>query len=311
MVPGCLHQRLRGGGEQRGRACRDRRSCRRSVTVHPANQTDEGGRTASFTATVAARRAPTVQWQTSANDGSTWNDISGATSTTYTFTATTAAHGMWFRAVFTNIDGQLASGPATLTVRSVSGSDFDGDATTDIAVYRRTTGFWYVGNDQWVRYGGPGDVPVAGDYNGDGTTDIAVYQPSTGFWYVRDQFWTQFGEPGDMPVPGDYDGDGTTDLAVYRPVDGRMVRAQPAGHHRVRRSRLHAGRRRLRRRRHRPTSRSIDRPQGSGTCATASRSSSAGRVTCLSRPTTTATARRISPSTGRRPGCGSCATSSP
>ena len=191
-----------------------------SVTAHPANQTTKVGRTASFTATAVGTPAPTVQWQASANSGGTWNDIAGASSTTYTFTATPAAHGMWFRAVFTNLGGQLASDPATLTVRSVSGSDFDGNATTDIALYRRTNGFWYIGNDQWVQYGGPGYVPVAGDYNGDGTTDIAVYQPSTGFWYVRDQFWTQFGHPGDMPVPGDYDGNGTTDLAVYRPSTG-------------------------------------------------------------------------------------------
>ena len=74
-------------------------------------------------------------------------DVPGATSTTCAFAVTAAAHGNWFRAVFTNSEGSATTATATLTVRSVSGSDFDGDAMTDIAVYRRTTGIWYVGND--------------------------------------------------------------------------------------------------------------------------------------------------------------------
>ena len=70
-----------------------------------------------------------------------------------------------------------------------------------------------------VDWGQSGDVPVLGDYDGNGTTDIAVYRPSDGAWYVKDQppvvQWG--GQAGDVPVPGDYDGNGDTDIAVYRP----------------------------------------------------------------------------------------------
>ena len=216
--------------------------------------------------------------------------------------ATGPLGGALFRAVFSNRDGSVTTNAASLTVRSVSGSDFNGDGTTDIAVYRRTTGFWYVGNQPWVQYGGPGYVPVAGDYNGDGTTDIAVYQPSSGTWFVRDQFWTQFGDPGDIPVPGDYDGNGTTDIAVYRPsTGGWYVRNQLGitgfggpGDIPV------VGR--LQRRRH-DRHRGLPALDGCLVCArpvlyAVRRAGEDFR----SRVTTTATTSRISPSTGRRLG---------
>ena len=51
-----------------------------------------------------------------------------------------------------------------------------------------------------VQFGDVNDMPVPGDYNGDGRMDVAVYRPSTGQWFVRNQFVVQFGDPGDIPV---------------------------------------------------------------------------------------------------------------
>jgi hypothetical protein len=75
--------------------------------------------------------------------------------------------------------------------------------------------------------GAVNDVPVPGDYDGDGTTDVAVWRPGDGNWWIKRSSdsgvtVTQWGSGAvnDIPVPGDYDGDGTTDVAVWRPGDG-------------------------------------------------------------------------------------------
>jgi hypothetical protein len=108
--------------------------------------------------------------------------------------------------------------------------DFDGDGTTDYAVYRNSNGFWWIsrssdGQAAAVQFGLPGDKPVVGDYDGDSISDVAVWRPSDGNWYILfmgTQSYTiaHWGTDGDKPVPEDYDGDGKTDLAVFRPSTG-------------------------------------------------------------------------------------------
>lgn len=109
-------------------------------------------------------------------------------------------------------------------------SDFDGDGKTDLAVFRPSTGYWWIlqSSDNTFRglaFGMNGDTPVPGDYDGDNKTDLAVFRPSEGAWYIlnsanssfRALFW---GITTDKTVQGDYDNDGKTDIAVYRPATG-------------------------------------------------------------------------------------------
>jgi hypothetical protein len=115
--------------------------------------------------------------------------------------------------------------------------DWDGDGTTDAAVFRATKpGAFFIAGSHDGYYGVPfgqqGDDPaIVGDYDGDGRLDPAVYRPGSpgSTWYVafsRGGFLAEmFGNDalGDQPVPGDYDGDRRTDLAVRRVnVDGNF-----------------------------------------------------------------------------------------
>ena len=107
--------------------------------------------------------------------------------------------------------------------------DFDGNGTTDIAVFRPSTGMWYVQGQASTHWGGSTDIPVPGDYNGNGTTDIGIFRASNGMWYVQGQADVHWGGSTDIPVPGDYDGNGTTDIAIFRPSTGTWyVQGQPA-----------------------------------------------------------------------------------
>ena len=89
------------------------------VTSNPTGQTVNAGATATFTASAIGSPTPTVQWQVSTNGGTSWANISGATSTSYTTAATIASNeGNQYRAVFINSQGSAATTAATLHVNS-------------------------------------------------------------------------------------------------------------------------------------------------------------------------------------------------
>ncbi|MFH1038096.1 MAG: C1 family peptidase [PVC group bacterium] len=99
---------------------------------------------------------------------------------------------------------------------SIDSGDYDGDGTSDLAVFRRSSGLWAIKGVTRTYFGGSGDTPVSGDFNGDGLSDIAVFRAATGLWAVRGVSRTYFGRAGDIPVPGDYSGIGVCQIALFR-----------------------------------------------------------------------------------------------
>jgi len=91
-----------------------------TILSQPKNKTILHGENVDILA-VAAGTNPTVKWQQSANQGSTWTDISGATSPTLTITAASVTmDGYQYRAIFTNSAGSITSAAARLTVNSLT-----------------------------------------------------------------------------------------------------------------------------------------------------------------------------------------------
>ena len=88
------------------------------VSTHPSSQTKCGGSSVSFSSSANGSPAPTVQWQSSTN-GTTWTNITGATTATLSFTVAIADNNKQYRAVWTNTAGNANSNAATLTVNSI------------------------------------------------------------------------------------------------------------------------------------------------------------------------------------------------
>jgi alpha-tubulin suppressor-like RCC1 family protein len=87
------------------------------VTEQPQGTTVEVGETAVFEAAASGFPTPTVQWELSTNNGSTWSAIAGATSNRLTIENAQASQSWYqYRATFTNAAASVPSNAAMLTV---------------------------------------------------------------------------------------------------------------------------------------------------------------------------------------------------
>ncbi len=97
-----------------------------SITTQPSGQTVTMGGNAGFTVAANGAPSPTLRWQVSTNNGSTWSEVAngsvygGATTETLNIIGTTLAmNGYRYRAVATNTAGTATSNAATLTVNGI------------------------------------------------------------------------------------------------------------------------------------------------------------------------------------------------
>ena len=96
-----------------------------TVTKQPKDVLVLAGEGASFEAAAKGTPAPTVQWEVSSNQGSTWAPVPGATSTLLTISETTIAqNGNLYRALFTNSVGTGTSESAKLVVSATDYNAF-------------------------------------------------------------------------------------------------------------------------------------------------------------------------------------------
>jgi hypothetical protein len=101
-------------------------------------------------------------------------------------------------------------------------ADYDGDGTTDIAVYDPLEPAWRIlGQPEPIVGGLPVGIPLAVDFTGDGAADLAILDPRDGSVSVLGTGVVGvYPEDWGYPAPADYDGDGSAELGSLEGQSG-------------------------------------------------------------------------------------------
>jgi hypothetical protein len=90
-----------------------------TITIQPHSQLGHNHHRVTFTAAATGKPKPTVQWFVSSDHGKHFKKISGATSPSYSFVASTPTSHVLYEAVFTNSAGSATTQAASLTVSAL------------------------------------------------------------------------------------------------------------------------------------------------------------------------------------------------
>lgn len=89
------------------------------VNREPVSQIKCEGETVTFISYAAGNPVPSVQWQISTNNGSSWSDIPSATNPSLSFTTGAAHNGNLIRGIWANSVGHDTSATISLTVNAI------------------------------------------------------------------------------------------------------------------------------------------------------------------------------------------------
>ena len=99
------------------------------ITLQPAPVTAHAGTPVAFTTAAIGYPIPTVQWQVSSDNGETFTDLAGATSSAFSFTAQLTERGNLYRAVYTAGADTATTDAGRLTVGTAPAFSSVGAAT--------------------------------------------------------------------------------------------------------------------------------------------------------------------------------------
>src|SRR5262249_34577201 len=157
-----------------------------SITQQPASQTATQHQPVTFTVAASSTLPITYQWQKAESGTTTFANIPGATSASFTISSTVAAdNGDQFRVVVTNSAGSTTSNAATLTVNSPlppppppSGTFTDVTASSGVGAIitqmAQTNPNWWLSGEHLVDLDGDGDLDLVLDSHGGGNAVVAL-----------------------------------------------------------------------------------------------------------------------------------------